>query len=291
MYVSGRSEGTARRARDKNMSSTSASTVLGTIQKTVAVAPQDATLGDAGADAISLPISDGGVARLSLSASIEHIRTHFGHGSFMFKGERQANRQAPISAVKKTSPDVKTRLTFREKWLELYGLREALPASQDVSAITTPLLIKFQPVYECTERHFLTELRILKRLEELAPGLAPRVHAAWIIDGSERGVLVMERLDGCMTLREWCRTHVLAAQNVQDLVATVQRVHAAGIVHGDLHQDNVLVEQGAPPRFRLLDFGDAQEVGSGSVSTWSDFDALLRDMDVMNGQRGLARSV
>jgi N6-L-threonylcarbamoyladenine synthase/protein kinase Bud32 len=58
--------------------------------------------------------------------------------------------------------------------------------------------------------------------------------------------LVMERIDGPL-LKE-----VLTAENVREAGRMVGRLHAAGIIHGDLTTSNLIVREG---RCALIDFG------------------------------------
>ena len=153
-------------------------------------------------------------------------------------------------------------------------------------------VVKFQPVYDCTERHFLQELRTLQWMQVNEPGVAPHLHSAWVVAGEERGCVVMERIQG-VTLREWRRNHQLRQDHVSVLLSSVQQMHRAGVVHGDLHQDNIMVESletsdsiifpDSSVRFRIIDFGEAELLpgdAAGCKMPESDITMLLEDLNV-----------
>ena len=76
--------------------------------------------------------------------------------------------------------------------------------------------------------------------------------------------MVMERLDACLD-RHSPEPHmeraVLAGAQT---IALLERLHRAGIFHGDIHTGNVCLSRSAPGQLRLIDFGQGGFVDSES---------------------------
>jgi predicted Ser/Thr protein kinase len=200
--------------------------------------------------------------RLTLEQTHHCISKVFGNQCLiLFKGERILKKK---TAVKQT---------FRLKCEAL------MKSNTDGNDNDATFVVKFQPVYDCTERHFLQELRIMHTMQVQAPGVAPKVHAAWLVDGLERGCVVMERIRG-VTLREWQKSHQLTNVHLMELISNVKLMHHAGVVHGDLHQDNVMVVSDASDsvRFRIIDFGEAELTPTNTKTPESDITMLLEDL-------------
>jgi len=74
-----------------------------------------------------------------------------------------------------------------------------------------------------------------------------------------RDGFVMERLEGQRLPH--LKDNDLPPAFFDALLRALRAMHAAGVAHGDLRRKNVLVEPGAPPRPRLIDFGTAIVLG------------------------------
>ena len=86
-------------------------------------------------------------------------------------------------------------------------------------------------------------------------------------------VLATELLPGASLAQ-----HGLISQEaVQDALAALSAVHAAGILHGDIRPENVmLLRNDARPCVRLIDFGFAQDAHADKISReWRRFKRLL----------------
>lgn len=96
------------------------------------------------------------------------------------------------------------------------------------------------------------EAEILEVLARVDPGLAPRLVGRIRLRG--RDALVLEHL-ARLTLRAAKASGLAAAAAV---AAAVARIHAAGVVHGDLTPDNLLIDDAG---VRPIDFGTAAVIG------------------------------
>ncbi len=107
------------------------------------------------------------------------------------------------------------------------------------------------------------EAAVLAQLEH--PGIVRFVDAGR--DG-DVAWLAMERVHGT-TLRAWSRVSTLRWQDAVRLLADVggaiAAVHDAGIAHGDIKPENVMIAHGG--RTRLLDFGLARRVLEPATSS------------------------
>jgi predicted Ser/Thr protein kinase len=105
------------------------------------------------------------------------------------------------------------------------------------------------------------EARILRHLNGLAPGVAPRV-----LDDSDEE-LVLEKLDGPV-LSEYPGRLSGDADTYDALAAAVGRMHEAGVAHGELRLGNIMHHDG---RLVIIDFETAvRKTGRcfGVVRTW-----------------------
>jgi serine/threonine protein kinase len=103
-----------------------------------------------------------------------------------------------------------------------------------------------------------------------------------LLDWHERSdsfVLVLERPMPCrdlfdvITQRGTLPEHV-ARHFTRQLVATLRDVHAAGVLHGDVKDENVLVEL-PHGRVRLIDFGSGDLLDPDPAATYTHYDGML----------------
>ncbi|MHB1952904.1 MAG: protein kinase domain-containing protein [Sulfobacillus sp.] len=98
------------------------------------------------------------------------------------------------------------------------------------------------------ENGFSTEVFIQNMLAKR--GIAPRVYEAWMTDGA--GFIVMERLK--ITLKQYLRTYGgLSVMQMLELIGLVEQMHASGIYHGDLYDQNIALN--GRDKFYIIDFG------------------------------------
>ena len=102
------------------------------------------------------------------------------------------------------------------------------------------------------------EAAVLTQLGQRGPGLAPRLLGRTRV--RDRDALVLEHI-ALPTLRAALATPGDRVAAAAAICAAVARVHAAGIVHGDLTPDNLLIDA---PRgeARLIDFGTSAALGA-----------------------------
>ncbi len=125
------------------------------------------------------------------------------------------------------------------------GLCRRMPDSADVKAMDSAL-------YERSLQTFCREARILAGLKH--EGIVA-VHEIFSACGT--AFLVMDYVEG-QSLREWMQTRPYCARILKvlnDLLNTLEYLHASGVVHRDIKPDNIIVQQGDKPI--LIDFGAA----------------------------------
>jgi serine/threonine protein kinase len=87
-------------------------------------------------------------------------------------------------------------------------------------------------------------------------GVAPKVRDSFFCCSSRRcySVIIMDMING-PTLTRWSRNASTDEQDamMQKLTASLKKLHAAGIVHADLHSNNVMVGEDGEPL--IIDFG------------------------------------
>ena len=69
----------------------------------------------------------------------------------------------------------------------------------------------------------------------------------------------------------------MSQEALEDALAALSAVHSAGMLHGDIRAENVmLLHNGAHPCVQLIDFGFAQDAGAGQMcQEIKDFKQLL----------------
>ena len=75
-------------------------------------------------------------------------------------------------------------------------------------------------------------------------------------------VLATELLTGASLAQQ----RSISQEAVEDALAALSTVHSAGMLHGDIRADNVmLLQNGVRPCAQLVDFGVAQDAGTGQM--------------------------
>jgi tRNA A-37 threonylcarbamoyl transferase component Bud32 len=98
-------------------------------------------------------------------------------------------------------------------------------------------------------------------------GVGPQVHDAFVCVRGDipYGVTVMDFVDGGIKLSEWrtvaSKADVIAAEKL--VVAKLAKLHATGVIHGDLNAGNVMVVPKQPKQPKK---GKTKEVGPRGVS-------------------------
>jgi serine/threonine protein kinase len=141
--------------------------------------------------------------------------------------------------------------------------------------------LKIQPLFSFWRGAFQRELAIMERLRRSRSSCVPRLVGAWIC--GEKAYTVMETVNGS-TLRRYIRDRAdcFKLSDIVKLVEQVQWMHSEGIVHGDLHMDNILVEMDDKKsiyRIVFIDFGQAEDRrGHGFSSYWMDYETLFAEL-------------
>jgi hypothetical protein len=100
---------------------------------------------------------------------------------------------------------------------------------------------------------------------------------------------VMGRAGGAnsMTLRKYIQTHPADKENIaQRLRSAINTLGLKGISHGDMHQDNIIVEVDSTGRIRrmwLIDFGRSSRINIGQTAR--NMFAVTRALLVKRGQK------
>ena len=115
--------------------------------------------------------------------------------------------------------------------------------------------------------HFKQEVTISRIASDL--GVGPQVFDWFICDdvlqepeGGQLislGFIIMEKLD--ISLNQWLDDNELPTDMIELLYQKVEKMHQAGITHGDLHLDNIMLrldQNNQPIDIFLIDFGYAQ---------------------------------
>lgn len=96
------------------------------------------------------------------------------------------------------------------------------------------------------------EIRLLERLSKINLPFIPRTHLTNVTDG----IVVTDKLD--MIMRTYLRRNIkhrdLLGVLLTDLFNALTMLHQNGIVHGDIHMSNIMIQDG---RVFLIDFGDS----------------------------------
>lgn len=101
---------------------------------------------------------------------------------------------------------------------------------------------------------FIHEINLLKKVNKIKPKIAPKYYKSWIYDNN--GYILMEYFN-CGTLWEYKKKHKLSSGDKNNIKKLIKILHKNKIYHGDLHENNILVEckNKKAVRFYLNDFG------------------------------------
>ncbi len=130
------------------------------------------------------------------------------------------------------------------------------------------------------------EARVLMRLDH--PNVV-RVHEVGTID--DQLFIVMERLEG-QTLSQRLREHgtltpAQALAIITPVCAALERAHGLGIIHRDLKPANIfLVDDAAPDGVKVLDFGLAKIISSGTLDLSTASGTVMGTLHYMSPEQG-----
>lgn len=113
---------------------------------------------------------------------------------------------------------------------------------------------------ECN--NFEDEVKIYRHMSDL--GIAPKFIQYYIVEDIY-GVMVTELYDYTYmsTLRKGMREEEIRNPDIDTLIQTM---HAAGVVHGDLHSYNIMIKDTLEgPKYGIIDFGNAFYIANVSV--------------------------
>lgn len=205
----------------------------------------------------------------ALRKQVEALLAASENDAFML---RTATQVAELSSVDQTTHAVPEQIgAFRVvRLLGVGGMGAAYEAEQENPSrrvavktirpgLGTPAML----------RRFTHEAHILGRLRH--PGIA-QVYEAGLAEtpAGSTPYIVMELVDG-VSLDQWVMRHQPSRRARIELLAricdAVQHAHSNAVVHRDLKPGNILVEGGAHPTPKVLDFGVARLLDPGSSGT------------------------
>ena len=126
----------------------------------------------------------------------------------------------------------------------LYSITEAPELSKPVTAYMSMQVL-------------LNEIRASIRLVHLWSQHVPKLRYWGTTCNGSVLVLATELLSGASLAQ---RGLMISQEAAQDALAALSAVHAAGVLHGDIRPENVmLLSDDARPSVRLIDFGFAQD--------------------------------
>jgi serine/threonine protein kinase len=103
-------------------------------------------------------------------------------------------------------------------------------------------------------KSYINEIKFMKKLNKIKPKISPEYFDSWIDD--DKGYILTQHIN-CGTLNNYKKTNNLTKRDREDLKKLIDLLHKNGIIHDDLHGDNVLVEceDNKKVRFYISDFG------------------------------------
>jgi len=110
-------------------------------------------------------------------------------------------------------------------------------------------------------------------------GISPKIYEIWYCKG--KTVFIMDKLEG-KTLEEYLSTQndlEKKRKMIRKALQTLHLLHQNGILHGDVHSGNFIVEENED--IYVIDFGDAKDFGKDLTNTlWAntDIQTLLNDI-------------
>ncbi|MBK6088103.1 serine/threonine-protein kinase [Ruminococcus difficilis] len=162
-----------------------------------------------------------------------------GEGGFGITYLTRDNKLGSLFAVKEYYP---RGISYRDNT----GTNEVYVSSKDDTDF-----------YNHGKERFLSEARTLARFSE-EPGV---VSVTDFIEENDTVYLVMEYLRG-ETLQKYLKMHdKLSADEafhmLEPVIKTLEKIHAAGVIHRDISPDNIMVLKNG--QLKLMDFGAAKE--------------------------------
>ena len=132
-----------------------------------------------------------------------------------------------------------------------------------------PLVIKEMKCKTAAEKHAIySEAKVLQDLTRHAPGVFPEFHALGFDDAAEKGIIIMECIEGEVLIeyllrmqKEHFEFHPSIAPALRSLVS---RLHAAGYVHLDIKPENIMIHITPTNELilRLIDAGSVHVIGT-----------------------------
>jgi tRNA A-37 threonylcarbamoyl transferase component Bud32 len=117
-------------------------------------------------------------------------------------------------------------------------------------------------------------------------GIAPAILDAYVSPG--KGMIVMQEVEGARTLREYMlskKTDAEIVDTARQIARLVDRLHRAGIYHGDLHDENVMVDRHG--RVWLIDFGRAGAFDTRPDRVQKNLRQVEHDYEVLLSRKNL----
>ena len=137
-----------------------------------------------------------------------------------------------------------------------FGSVRAGTRVSDSLPVAIKIIDKQRVTMDPFDEHIPMEVSLLHKLSHI-PGVIQLLDASWLGD---KLVIVMERVQSCMDLYEFCKTKCPSLEMItsifRQLVQTVLQCHKAGIYHRDIKLENVLVDL-RTNTIKLIDFGSA----------------------------------
>ena len=104
----------------------------------------------------------------------------------------------------------------------------------------------------------VNEIRSMKRMNKIDPPISPKIYDYWMSNNNNSlHIYIVMEFKG-KSLSTWLqeRNRDLTETEEQIIEEKIERMHKMGIVHNDLHLDNILVEEvNGEVNFYIADFG------------------------------------
>ncbi|KAM3596946.1 uncharacterized protein V6R79_023209 [Siganus canaliculatus] len=198
-----------------------------------------------------------------------------------FSSSREGTSDGSVTAL--TSCDRNSRTVFRSKYKQEKIIGEGAYGSVFAGyrkCDNSPVAIKHISAVDVThtlvsqhghEAYVPLEVALLTRLKEV-PAVVELLD--WYDFGSEV-VLVMERPEQCANLSDYLDywqgglKEYLMKVILYQLVNAFIEIHSRGVLHRDVHVENVLIEYDSlVPRVRIIDFGCGSFLEPGQNKEW-----------------------